>query len=130
MAEEEYTIGIASGFQVSGKNYYSKNFQTLNEAKEHIKELLKTPLREEVKVIKVKKWILKNLVNVGLLTVKPPHIHSTNSCPIKGTDEKKLVITVAAHKLIWPQTKTYPENAVNINNTKIKQPDNQSFIRV
>jgi hypothetical protein len=55
MAEEEYTIGIASGFQVSGKNYYSKNFQTLNEAKEHIKELLKTSFREEIKVVKGKK---------------------------------------------------------------------------
>jgi hypothetical protein len=47
-----------------------------------------------------KKCILKNLVNVGLLTVNPPQIHSTNRSPIKGTDEKKLVITVAAHKLI------------------------------
>jgi hypothetical protein len=44
---EEYSIGIASGFQVSGKNYFSKNFATLKEAQDHIKELLKTPEREE-----------------------------------------------------------------------------------
>ena len=50
---EEYSIGIASGFQVSGKNYYSKNFTTLEEAKNHIKELLKTPEREEVQIKKV-----------------------------------------------------------------------------
>jgi len=37
-----------------------------------------------------KKWILKNLVKVGLLTVKPPQIHSTKGSPIKGTDEKKI----------------------------------------
>jgi hypothetical protein len=49
--------------------------------------------------------MLKNLVSVGLLTVKPPQIHSTNSGPIKGTEEKKLVITVAAQRLICPQTK-------------------------
>ena len=53
-----------------------------------------------------RKWILKNLVNVSLLTVRPPQIHSTSLSPIKDTDEKKFVITVAAHKLIWPQTKT------------------------
>ena len=46
------------------------------------------------------KCILKNLVKVGLLTVNPPHIHSTKRSPIKGTEEKKFVITVAAHKLI------------------------------
>jgi hypothetical protein len=51
---EEYTIGIASGFQVSGKNYYSKNFATLQEAKNHILELLKTPEHEEIKINKVK----------------------------------------------------------------------------
>jgi hypothetical protein len=45
--EEEYSIGIANGFQVSGKNYFSKNFSTLQEAKDHIIELLKTPQREE-----------------------------------------------------------------------------------
>ena len=48
--------------------------------------------------------MLKNLVNVGLLTVKPPQIYSTNSGFIKGTEEKKLVITVAAQRLFCPQT--------------------------
>jgi len=74
--------------------------------------------------------MLKNLVNVGLLTVKPPQIHSTNSGPIKGTEEKKLVITVAAQRLICPQTNIYPEKAANITNKKIAQPENQSLILV
>ena len=47
MSEEEYTIGIASGFQVSGKNYYSRNFETLKEAEAHKKELEETPKREQ-----------------------------------------------------------------------------------
>ncbi|MFA6462384.1 MAG: hypothetical protein WCV90_09050 [Candidatus Woesearchaeota archaeon] len=51
---EEYTIGIASGFQVSGKNYFSKNFTTLKEAQDHVKELMLTPLREETKTVLVK----------------------------------------------------------------------------
>ena len=48
---EEYSIGLASGFQVSGKNYYSRNFATLQEAKDHIVELLKTPKREETVIV-------------------------------------------------------------------------------
>ena len=47
---EEYTIGIASGFQVSGKNYFSRNFATLKEAQDHIKELLATPKVEKTEV--------------------------------------------------------------------------------
>ena len=54
MVAEEYTIGLASGFQVAGKNYYSKNFATLAEAKDHIVELLKTPQREEIQIVKKK----------------------------------------------------------------------------
>ena len=45
--EEEYTIGIASGFQVSGKDYYSKNFATIEEAQAHQKELIESPNREQ-----------------------------------------------------------------------------------
>lgn len=74
--------------------------------------------------------MLKNLINVGLLTVNPPQIHSTNWGPINGTEEKKLVITVAAQRLIWPHTKIYPEKAANITNKKIAHPENQSFILV
>ena len=88
-----------------------------------------TTAKKEV-IKPAKKWILKNLVKVGLLTVNPPQIHSTSLSPINGTEEKKFVITVAAHKLIWPQTKTYPEKAVNIIITKIKHPDNHKLTRV
>ena len=49
--EEEYTIGIASGFQVSGKDYFSKNFTTLAEAQAHKKMLESTPKVEKTKVI-------------------------------------------------------------------------------
>ena len=48
--EEEYTIGIASGFQVSGQDYYSKNFTTLEEAQAHKKELEDSPKREQTEV--------------------------------------------------------------------------------
>jgi hypothetical protein len=40
-------------------------------------------------------WRDKNLFNVALLTLNPPHINSTKSCPKKGTADNKLVITVA-----------------------------------
>jgi len=48
--EEEYTIGIASGYQVSGKDYYSRNFTTLEEAQAHKKELEDSPKREQTEV--------------------------------------------------------------------------------
>jgi len=48
--EEEYTIGIASGFQVSGKDYYSRNFTTLKEAEEHKKMLEESPKREKTEI--------------------------------------------------------------------------------
>ena len=37
----------------------------------------------------------KNLFNVALFTLKPPHTNSTMSCPIHGIALNKLVITVA-----------------------------------
>ena len=52
------------------------------------------------------KWRLKNLVKVKLLTEKPPHNQWTISLPKNGIAENKLVITVAAQKLIWPQGRT------------------------
>ena len=45
--EEEYTIGLASGLQVSGEDYYSRNFTTLEEAQAHKKELEDSPKREQ-----------------------------------------------------------------------------------
>jgi len=48
--EEEYTIGIASGFQVSGQDYYSRNFTTLEEAQAHKKELEDSPKREQTEI--------------------------------------------------------------------------------
>ena len=50
MEKEEYTIGIASGFQVSGEKYFSKNFETLEEAEAHKKELEDSPKREQTEV--------------------------------------------------------------------------------
>lgn len=39
--------------------------------------------------------------------------------------DKRLVITVAAQKLIWPQTRTYPKKAVTITSKKISIPISQ-----
>lgn len=59
----------------------------------------------------------KNRVRVAESTAKPPHNHSTKVFPIYGNAEKRFVITVAAQNLIWPQTSTYPMNAVAITRT-------------
>jgi hypothetical protein len=47
-----------------------------------------------------KKCKLKNLFNVALSTVNPPHNQSTIECPTTGTAVTRLVITVAPQKLI------------------------------
>jgi hypothetical protein len=49
--------------------------------------------------------------------------------PTNGIAENKLVITVAPQKLICPQGKTYPINAVAIINKKIITPLDQSNAR-
>jgi hypothetical protein len=43
--------------------------------------------------------------------------------PTIGKAVKKLVITVAAQKLICPQTKTYPRKAVAIIKIRITTPN-------
>ena len=40
---------------------------------------------------------------MGLATANPPHSQVTIASPIHGSAENRLVITVAAQKLIWPQ---------------------------
>jgi len=59
--EEEYTIGIASGFQVSGKDYYSRNFTTLEEAKAHKKMLEESKKVEKTEVRSYPKKEEKNV---------------------------------------------------------------------
>jgi len=59
---------------------------------------------------------------VALSTEKPPHNNVTILSPTIGNAVKKFVITVAAQKLICPQTKTYPKKAVAIINNKITTP--------
>jgi hypothetical protein len=56
------------------------------------------------------------------VTAKPPQIHSTRVFPQTGRAEKKLVITVAAQKLICPHGRTYPRNAVAIVRINIEMP--------
>jgi len=51
---------------------------------------------------------------VALLTLNPPHINSTISCPTHGIALIKLVITVAPHNDICPYGSTYPKNPVAI----------------
>jgi len=53
-----------------------------------------------------RKWKVKKRVSVGLSTEKPPQIHWTRVSPIYGTAERRLVITVAPQKDIWPQGRT------------------------
>jgi len=60
-------------------------------------------------------------------TEKPPHNHKTNFGPSTGTAENKFVITVAPHKLICPQGRTYPKKAVAITRINIKTPVIQVF---
>jgi len=69
-----------------------------------------------------KKCKLKNLFKVASLTEKPPHNHKTISEPTNGIAENKLIITVAAQKLICPQGNTYPKNDVAIININIITP--------
>jgi hypothetical protein len=49
---EDYTISKVNGFIVANDKYYSKVFGTLEEAKEHLAGLVKTPEQEEIKVVK------------------------------------------------------------------------------
>jgi hypothetical protein len=49
--------------------------------------------------------------------------------PTNGIAVTKLVITVAPQKLIWPQGKTYPINAVPIIKMKITIPDHHKYFR-
>ena len=59
-----------------------------------------------------KKWKEKNLVRVALPTEYPPHNQKTIWSPTYGMAEKKLVITVAPQKDIWPQGNTYSVKAM------------------
>lgn len=52
------------------------------------------------------KWNAKNRVRVGASTEAPPHNHWVKMFPMKGIEDKRLVITVAPHRDIWPQGKT------------------------
>lgn len=53
-----------------------------------------------------RKCKVKNRVNVGLSTEKPPQAHSTRVWPMYGTAEKRLVITVAPQNDICPHGRT------------------------
>lgn len=68
---------------------------------------------------------MKKRVNVALSTANPPHTHCTSIVPKYGTADNKLVITVAAQKDIWPQTKTYPMKAAPITRRRMTTPVDQ-----
>jgi hypothetical protein len=61
-----------------------------------------------------------------LSTEKPPHRSVTILSPTIGKAVKKLVITVAAQKLICPHTRTYPKKAVAIIKIRITTPSVQT----
>ena len=71
-----------------------------------------------------KKWNPKNLLSVALDTQNPP----TNIMIKLGRIENRFVITVPPQKLICPQAKTYPRNAVAIKNINIISPDNHRLV--
>ena len=54
----------------------------------------------------ISKWRVKNLVKLALPTLNPPHNHEAPGSPTIEITVIKLVITVAAQKLICPQGKT------------------------
>ena len=54
------------------------------------------------------------------LTEKPPQTQKTSFVPKTGTAEIKLVITVAPHKDICPQGRTYPKKATPIRRRRIE----------
>jgi hypothetical protein len=54
----------------------------------------------------ISKWRVKNLVKLALPTLNPPHNHEAAGSPRIEITVIKLVITVAAQKLICPQGKT------------------------
>jgi hypothetical protein len=66
---------------------------------------------------------VKNRERVTLFTLYPPQTQITRLTEITLN---KLVITVAAHKLIWAHGKTYPKKAVAITKIKIKIPLNHT----
>ena len=61
------------------------------------------------------------------LTEKPLQTQKTNFVLKTGTAEIKLVITVAPHRDIWPQGKTYPKKATPIKRRRIVTPLNHAF---
>lgn len=73
-----------------------------------------------------RKWNVKNRVRVALSTAKPPQIHCTNSVPIYGMADAKLVMTVAPQNDICPQGRTYPRNAVAIVKRRMTTPTDQA----
>lgn len=70
----------------------------------------------------IRKWSAKNRVRVALSTANPPHTHCTSSCPIYGTADNRLVITVAPQNDICPQGNTYPRNPVAIVKIRSRTP--------
>jgi len=52
MATEEYSICKVNGFQVSGKQFYSEIFSTVEEAEAYRKKISETPKIEKTEVRK------------------------------------------------------------------------------
>jgi hypothetical protein len=63
---------------------------------------------------------------VLLLTENPPHTQITIWFPITGIAVTIFVITVAPQKLICPQGKVYPRNAIPAIKMKITTPELQT----
>ncbi len=59
---------------------------------------------------------------MALSMEKPPQIHCTIDEPTYGIAERRLVITVAPQKDIWPHGRTYPRKAVAMVTNRISTP--------
>ena len=77
-----------------------------------------------------RKWRVNSRSKVGCLTENPPHTQITKSLPTIGIALKRLVITVAPQKDIWPQGRTYPIKAAAIIRRRIEIPENQTYFCV
>lgn len=71
---------------------------------------------------------IKNRFKVELLIENPPQTQKIIILPITGIAVIKLVITVAPHRLIWPQGSTYPKNAIPADKKKVINPETHKIV--
>jgi len=66
---------------------------------------------------------------VAEFSLKPPQNQNTSFDPMKGIALIRFVMTVAPHRDICPQTKTYPKKAIAIWIRRIVVPLHHTLLR-